>query len=168
MDNRAYVILLLVALLWTLLVTALIGNVIATNINGAMATINFTMFTAALAWVVGLVGLAAAFVSTLARPILLIPLYFLAVLFTFIDGIALAAVLRAPDCGNLAHASLPRHWIGFGSSNDAKRCRELEASTAFLWFLWATFSVVFVIAIFEARRGIGSSALSSRPMSQIG
>merc|ERR1711879_775050 len=80
------------ALLWTLLITALIGNVMASNINAASSAtqaINFTMFVAAWSWVACLVGLAAIIVTALAIPWLLFPLDILAVLFTFISAVVM-------------------------------------------------------------------------------
>jgi hypothetical protein len=159
-------------LLWTLLITALIGNVIANNRNAAgsaEAAVNFTMFVAALSWIAGLVGLAGVFVSFLARPLLALPLDGLATLFTFIAAIVLAAKSRAVDCGNIGDRS--SSWIGYGSGNDAKRCREIEASTAFMWFLWASFMGVLFFVIRDARGGgsFSRSSRSSRPnMSQVG
>jgi Membrane-associating domain len=128
------------ALLWTLLITALIGNVMASNINAASSAtqaINFTMFVAAWSWVAGLVGLAAIFITALAIPWILWPLDIIAVLFTFISAIVLAAKLKAVDCNNIGRQ--PSNWIAFGSNNNEKRCREIQASTVFMWFLWVTF-----------------------------
>ncbi|KAJ6440435.1 non-classical secretion pathway, nce2 component [Purpureocillium lavendulum] len=161
------------ALLWTLLITALIGNVIASTNHAstsANATINFTMFVAALSWVVCLYGLAAAFFTALASAVILLPLDILGVLFTFIDAIVLAAKLRAPNCGNIPNANLPSNWVGFGSSNDEKRCREIQASTAFMWFLWACLSVCLFFTVKESRGGLGGGfRRSGRPnMSQVG
>ncbi|KID76372.1 uncharacterized protein G6M90_00g075550 [Metarhizium brunneum] len=160
-----------VGLLWTLLITALIGNVIASNNNGQMATINFTMFVAALSWVANLYGVAAAIISSLSMVIVLLVLDGLATLFTFINAIVLAAKLGAPNCGNLRNASLSSSWIGWGSSDNEKRCREIQASTAFMWFLWACFCVSLFFTVREARGGGGlrGSVRSGRPnMSQVG
>ncbi|PWI75271.1 hypothetical protein PCL_05929 [Purpureocillium lilacinum] len=162
-----------IALLWTLLITALIGNVIASETHAATsanAAINFTMFVAALSWVVCLYGLAAAFFTALASAVILLPLDILGVLFTFINAIVLAAKLRAPNCGNIPGANLPSNWIGYGSNNDEKRCREIQASTAFMWFLWACFSVCLFFTIKDSRGGLGGGfRRSGRPsMSQVG
>ncbi|KAG5980229.1 hypothetical protein E4U55_004252 [Claviceps digitariae] len=157
------------ALLWTLLITALIGNVIASNINAAssaMAAINFTMFVAALSWVVHLYGLAAVFISSLGQAMIMLPLDGLLTLFTFIDAIVLAAKLRAPNCGNINPFSLPAAWIGYGSADTEKRCREIQASTAFMWFLFATSAAALFFTVKGAR---GGSIRSGRPnMSQVG
>jgi hypothetical protein len=159
-------------LLWTLLITALIGNVIANNNNAAgsaESAVNFTMFVAALSWIAGLVGLAGIFVSSLARPLIALPLDGLATLFTFISAIVLAAKSHAVDCGNIGDQS--DNWIGYGSNNNSKRCREVEASTAFRWFLWVSYVGALFFVVRDAR-GSGTfsrSSRSSRPnMSQVG
>jgi len=160
------------ALLWTLLITALIGNVIASNVNAsssAMAAVNFTMFVAVLSWLANLYGLASAVISSLGRAIILLPLDALVTLFTFIDAIVLAAKLRAPNCGNINPSSLPENWIGYGSSDTEKRCREIQASTAFMWFLFACSAVALFFSAKEARGGLGGSIRTGRPnMSQVG
>ena len=160
------------ALLWTLLITALIGNVIANNVfaaSSASAAVNFTMFVAALSWVVCLYAIAATFFSALARPIIMLPLDILAVLFTLISAIVLSAKLRAVNCGNIPGANLPDNWIAYGSFDDEKRCREIQASTVFMWFLWVTFCGGLFFTFRESRSGFGGSMRSSRPnMSQVG
>lgn len=157
------------ALLWTLLITALIGNVIASNINGsgsATRAINYTMFVAAWSWVASLWGLAAIFITAIAIPLVLLPLDILAVLFTFVDAILLAAKLHAVDCGNIAREG--RNWIAYGSNNDHKRCREIQASVAFMWFLWATFCACLFFTVVDTRGGLRSPFRRSKPaMSQV-
>jgi hypothetical protein len=170
MSGAIAIALRSLALLWTLLITALIGNVIASNINAsssATAAINFTMFVAALSWVAGLYGLAASFFTALLIPLVVFPLDILAVLFTFIDAIVLAAKLRAVNCGNIGGRNLPRNWIAFGSANDEKRCREIQASTAFMWFLWATFCACLFFTWKQCRSPFGSSRSSRPNMTQV-
>lgn len=157
------------ALLWTLLITALIGNVIASNVNAASSAtkaVNFTMFVAAWSWITSLYGLATAIFAGLLVPLVVVPLEIFAVLFTFIDAILLAAKLHAPNCGNIHNES--HNWIAFGSHNNEKRCREIQASTAFMWFLWATFSVALFFTIKEARGGLGRLRGVRPSMSQVG
>ncbi|TFB02046.1 Non-classical export protein 2 [Trichoderma ghanense] len=177
MSNLLKVALRGIALVWTLLITALIGNVIASNVNGHMVTVNFTMFVAALSWVALLYGLLAIFIESIAVPSALLILDGLATLFTFICAIVLAAELRAPNCGNIPGQHLPSGWIGFGSpGHDETRCREIQASTAFMWFLWACFMLILFLTWRDARSSgfTGSmrtsrSSRSSRPaMSQVG
>jgi hypothetical protein len=150
--------------LWVLLITALIGNVIALNIDGPMASINFTMFVAVLSWLAVIYGLVASFVESLAIPIVMFALDGAAALFTFIAGIVLAAKLRAVNCSNPHQGP---GWIGNGAADVHKRCREIQASTAFMWFLWATFAATLALAFLNFRR-MGGSARSHGPgMSQV-
>lgn len=149
---------------WVLLITALIGNVIALNVNGPMAAINFTMFVAVLSWLAVIYGLAASFVERLAVPIVMFALDGAAALFTFIDAIVLSATLGATNCANPNKGD---GWIGFGALDVGKRCREIQASTVFVWFLWATFVATLALAFLSFRR-MGGSARSHGPgMSQV-
>jgi hypothetical protein len=86
--------------LWTLLITALIGNVIAEAFAGNPSSINYAIFVAVFSWLVLLYGFAAAFVESLAIPIVLGAMDLLATLFTFIAGVVLAAKLHVHSCGN--------------------------------------------------------------------
>lgn len=140
-------------LLWIILLTALLGNVIATAHNNALVTnaaVNFSMFVTVLAWLVTLYGLALSFVSSLAIPIVVLALDGLVVLFSFIDAIVLAALLRARNCGVF-------------DSGLEKKCRELQASTAFMWFLFATFVGTLALAAMAFKRGGGSVRSSGGP-----
>lgn len=157
-----------VALVWTLIITALIGNVIASNVNGdggATRAINYTMFSAAWAWVAGLWGLFAAFIGALAIPLVLVALDVLAIIFTLIAAILLAAKLGTPNCGDIQ--GYGRRWIAFGSNSDEKRCREIQASTVFLWFLFANFVVLLFFSFKDWRGGFGGFRRSKPSMSQV-
>jgi hypothetical protein len=155
-------------LLFIIILTGLIGNVIASNINAAStatAAINFSMFVIALSWVAALLGLAASLFERIALPVLaLLGADALATLFTFISAVVLAAKLTAVNCSNTAgHAA---NWIAYGSANDEKRCREVQASTVFMWFLFATFAAALVLGFIGFRRG-GGSMRSGPTMSQV-
>ena len=82
---------------WTLLITALVGNVIATAF-ATNSSVNYAMFVAAFSWIVLLLGFAAAWMEQLN--IILIPLDALATIFTFVAGVVLAAKLHVHSCGN--------------------------------------------------------------------
>ncbi|KAF4591822.1 non-classical secretion pathway, nce2 component [Ophiocordyceps camponoti-floridani] len=138
------------ALIWVLLATAVIGNVLHNNINGYMAPINFAMFCAALAWFPALYGFFASFIPAMVCPVFMIPLDALAVFFTFVGAVVLSGSLGAPNCGDLHFARHGRHWIGWGAKNDVKRCREIQASTSFLWFLWVSLSFGLIFSIRSA------------------
>ena len=83
-----------------LLITALVGNAINNQISGSPASINFVIFVAALDWIVVLYGLVAAFVESLAIPVVLLVLDGLGILFTFIAAIVLPAKLHVHSCNN--------------------------------------------------------------------
>ena len=159
------IIIRAVQFLWTLLITALIGNVMASNRNGHMKGLNFTMFVAALSWISLIYGFVAAFVESFAIPIAMLILDGLTALFTFINAIVLAALLGGVNCSNFSHKG--SGWIGFGSSNTEKRCREIQASTAFMWFLWVTVSAALALAFMSFRRISVGGRSSNQHMSQV-
>jgi hypothetical protein len=84
--------------LWTLLITALVGNVIATAFAGNPSSINYAIFVAVFSWIVLLIGLAAAWMEL--SDIIPIVLDALATIFTFVAGVVLAAKLGVHSCGN--------------------------------------------------------------------
>jgi hypothetical protein len=84
--------------LWTLLTTALVGNVIATAFAGNPSSINYAIFVDVFSWIVLLIGLAAAWMEQ--SNIILIVLDALATIFTFVAGVVLAAKLGVHSCGN--------------------------------------------------------------------
>ncbi|KAK7756004.1 hypothetical protein SLS62_001947 [Diatrype stigma] len=159
-------ILRLLQLLWVLLATALLGNVVATN-GGRVGTpaLHFTMFVCAISWLTVLYGLVAHFVAAIAVPIALLALDALATLFTFIAAVVLSAKLTAVNCKNLDGKD--PSYIAFGSSNDEKRCREIQGGIVFLWFLFATFGASLFFVFKDFRLG-GGSIRRGPNMSQIG
>lgn len=156
------------SLLWTILVTALIGNVIALTVSAAgsaTAAINFCMFVAVVAWLTTLLGLAQALFPSFSMRgsiVLLAQLVLdaLAFLFTFVAAVVLAAKLRAVNCGKLDPEKLPSDYIAWGSFDNTKRCREIQASTVFLWFLFATLAGCLTFSIREWRSGRSGSRSS--------
>lgn len=155
-------------LLFIVILTGLIGNVIASNINAASsatAAINFSMFVVVLSWLAALLGLAAGMVERVALPLVVhLGADALATLFTFIDAIVLAAKLKAVNCADTS--GQPGDWIAYGSADDTKRCREVQASTVFMWFLFATFAAALALSFLGFRRG-GGSIRSGPTMSQV-
>lgn len=94
------VVLRALQFLWTLLITALIGNVIQDAFNGNPASINYAMFVAVFSWLVLIYGVVAAVMEGVNIPVLLMAGDALAALFTFIAGITLAAELNVHSCSN--------------------------------------------------------------------
>ncbi|KAF4972363.1 hypothetical protein FZEAL_9612 [Fusarium zealandicum] len=168
--NLIKMILRASALLITLLLTALVGNVMTSNIDAvgsATAAVNFAMFVAIISWIVCIIGLVAFFASALDKPLLQMPLDGAAVLFSFISAVVLAAKLRAVDCGKIDPKALPNDWIAWGSASDEKRCRELQGSTVFMWFLFVCFCGSLFLSVRDARNTFGSLRASRPSMSQI-
>ncbi|KAI1762603.1 marvel domain-containing protein [Hypoxylon sp. FL1150] len=157
-------ILRILQLLFVLITTALIGNVIASNDTGRESAINFTMFVCALSWIAAIYGLVSHFVSSMAIPVALLALDSAATLFTFIDAIVLSAKLRAVNCSNFGNKA--SDWIAFGSHDDEKRCREIQASVVFMWFLFASFAASLFFILNDFRRSGGS--VRGPNMSQVG
>jgi len=151
-----------------LLITALVGNAINNQISGSPASINFVIFVAALDWIVVLYGLVAAFVESLAIPVVLLVLDGLGILFTFIAAIVLPAKLHVHSCNNAVY--LLSNELTNGSNSPTKTCRELQASTAFLWFLFAAFVASLVVSFIGSRGSFSSGRAGGRTgpsMSQV-
>jgi Membrane-associating domain len=88
-----------IALFWTFLLTALIGNVIAESIVGTPSGVNYGMFTTVLSWLTAIAGLVGCFTEAVPT-IALLATDIVAVLFTFIAGIVFAAKLGVHSCNN--------------------------------------------------------------------
>ncbi|KAK0741225.1 marvel domain-containing protein [Schizothecium vesticola] len=156
-------------LLFVVILTGLIGNVIATNIDAAgsaTAAINFTMFVIVLSWLTTIFGLATAFVDRIAIPMALLAADGAASLFTFIAAIVLSAKLGVANCGAIVPEDHSDSWIVFGSANDPKRCRQIQAGTVFMWFLFLTSAAALTLTFLGFRRG-GGSVRSGPTMSQV-
>ena len=139
-----------------LLVLALTGNMIHEALGGNPSIVNYVMFVAVFS-MLSLLYLIPATISEGFQFHSMLPVGIdaLNVLFTFIGGVALAAYLGANNCSDSVSASLlqlPRrhpdplqnytksNLVTAGSDDNMKRCREAQASTAFLWFAFATFT----------------------------
>jgi len=123
--------------LFTLLTTALIGNAIHDAFSGNPSGVNFAIFVDVFCWLVLLVGFAAVFLESLAIPVLFFAMDGLAALFSFIAAVVLSAKLGVHSCGNKGYL-ISNNYTN-GAHNMSKRCHELQAATAFFWFLFAAF-----------------------------
>jgi len=136
------------------IVMALIGNMIATSYGGNnSAMVNYDMFVAVFAMLSLFYFIPTTVMDSFGMPIVNIALDVLNVLFWFCAAVATAAYLGVHSCNN-AHYTTTNH-ITNGSPNTSKRCREAQASTAFLWFGWAAFTASMV---FSLMAGKGSGA----------
>lgn len=87
------------AFLWTLLITALLGNVIADAYGGTPSQINYCMFVVVLSWIVLLIGFTGSFIESIPL-IVLLAADLLAIFFTFVAAVLLSAKLGVHSCGN--------------------------------------------------------------------
>jgi hypothetical protein len=87
------------AFLWTLLITALLGNIIADASGGTPSQINYCMFVAVLSWIVLLIGFTGSFSESVPLMVLLAA-DVLAIFFTFVAAVLLSAKLGVHSCGN--------------------------------------------------------------------
>lgn len=87
--------------LWTLLVMALVGNMIADSFSGNPATVNYAMFVSAFSMFSLFYLVPASFnLDWAIHPIIMIVLDTLNAIFFLTAGIALAARLEAHSCSN--------------------------------------------------------------------
>ncbi|KAI9708178.1 MAG: hypothetical protein M1820_004132 [Bogoriella megaspora] len=131
--------------IWTLLIMALVGNMIATAFSGNPSIVNYDMFVS----VFGMLSLFYLIPATLRdsfmiHPIFMIVLDVLNTIFFFCGGVATAAELHVHSCSNPNYTLYNK--VTNGSPDTGKRCREAQASTAFLWFGFAAFLVSAVLS----------------------
>ncbi|KNG89409.1 non-classical export protein Nce2 [Aspergillus nomiae NRRL 13137] len=143
--------------LWTLLVMALIGNMIAGAFSGNPATVNYAMFVSAFSMFTLFYLVPATInIDWAIHPIIVIVVDTLNAIFFLTAGIALAARLEAHSCSNNEYTL--HNEVTNGSVHREKRCREAQASTAFLWLAWAGYTASIALSTLAARR-----AVSHRP-----
>lgn len=158
--------------LWTLLIMALIGNVIADAFAGNPSIINYDMFVAVFSMLSLFYLFAVAFNEGLAgHPAIPLALDILNTIFFFCGAVAMAADLGVHSCGNDAYTR--RNGLTNGAANRGKRCHELQASTAFLWFGFASYAASTVMSGLASRggglnmRGRGGIRKGGPSMSQV-
>lgn len=124
--------------LFTFLIMALVGNMIAETRGGSPSLINFDMFVVVFAMLSLFYLIAITFKEQFTfHKFVPAGLDLLNAVLFFIAAIAMSAELGAHSCSN-------RDWtrsnrITNGSNNTGSRCREAQAVTAFLWFNFALF-----------------------------
>ncbi|KAI9755217.1 MAG: hypothetical protein M1815_005155 [Lichina confinis] len=138
--------------LWTLLVLALTGNMIAEAFAGNPSAVNFTIFVAVFAMLSLLYLIPASVKESLTiHPIIMLALDVINTLLFLIAGIVMAAKLGVHSCGNEDY--LKSNSITNGSGNMGKRCHQAQAVTAFLWFGFAAFLASTVLSALGSRGG---------------
>ncbi|KAJ5210557.1 hypothetical protein N7491_010364 [Penicillium cf. griseofulvum] len=145
---------------WTLLVMALIGNMIAEAFAGNPGVVNYSIYTSVFSMFTLFYLVPASFnLDWALHPIIMIVIDLLNCIFFFCAAIALAAKLECHSCGDQKY--LDRNEITNGSHNKSKRCREAQASVAFLWFAWAGYMASVIVSFFMSRSA-SSNGRSSR------
>lgn len=142
---------------WSLLIIALVGNMIHDATKGNPAIVNFDIFVG----IFGMLSLLYLIPATLSEsfrvhPLLMVGLDVLNTLFFFCGAVATAAYLGVHSCGNAGYTA--SNFITNGSDNRRKRCHEAQASTAFLFFGFAGFAASAVLSALEGK----SSGVSMR------
>lgn len=136
--------------IWSLLVIALVGNMIATSFSGNPSLVNYDMF-------VGVFGMLTLFYlipatlkeSLQGHPLLMVVLDTLNAIFWFCAAVAMAAELNVHSCSNTDYTTSNK--ITNGSHDTHGRCREAQATTAFLWFGFAAFVGSAVLSGLQSR-----------------
>lgn len=124
--------------LFTLIIMALVGNMIAEAYAGNPSVINYDMFVAVFAMLTLFYLVAIEFKEQFTfHKFVPAALDLLNALFFFCAAVAMAAELGARSCSNGDYTR--SNHITNGSRNTGGRCREAQATTAFLWFTWALF-----------------------------
>ncbi|KAL9600480.1 MAG: hypothetical protein Q9219_003131 [cf. Caloplaca sp. 3 TL-2023] len=137
----------------TLLIMALIGNVIADAFAGNPSIINYVIFVSVFAMLSLFYLIGASIIESLAIPIAMVILDALNTLLFLIGGIALAAYLGVHSCGNRSYVE--HNKITNGSHNPTKRCHEEQAACAFLWFGAAAWAASLIMTALSSRGGAG-------------
>jgi len=148
--------------LFTLLSMALVGNAIAIQIYGNQS-VNFAMFTSTFAMIVLIVWVVSKFVGLPA--LVMLGLDAFATIVSLIAGIVLAARLDVHSCNNEAYL-----FSNSLTQGKVRRCRELQASCAFFWFMFAGFLASTVLDFLHRDSNTlrGSRRSSSAPaMAQV-
>lgn len=137
---------------WTLLIMALIGNMLAQSPYGNPAIINYYMFTAVFSMLSLFYLFPATFNEGLAgHSLILMSVDALNLIFTFCAAVALPAYIHVHQCANTAYTNSNFVLNATPVGNQEKRCREAQASTAFMWFLFASFAASLVLDFFQGR-----------------
>jgi len=155
--------------LWTLLIMALVGNMIATAYSGNPAIVNYDMFVSVFSMLTLLYLIPATIRDSFAfHPLIMVTLDLLNTIFFLCGAIATAAYLGVHSCSNKPY--IRTNFVTNGSPNMEKRCREAQASTAFLWFGFAAFAISTVLSGLQSRGSAnvhGGGIRRSPAMSQV-
>ncbi|KAF2642795.1 hypothetical protein P280DRAFT_468107 [Massarina eburnea CBS 473.64] len=133
----------------SLIIMALVGNMIATSFAGNSSMVNYDMFVAVFGMLSLLYLLPTSILDNFNVPIVNIALDVLNAIFWFCAAVATAAYLGVHSCSNRAYTTT--NHITNGSLDSSKRCREAQASTAFFWFGWAAWVASTAFSVMSGR-----------------
>ncbi|PGH08771.1 hypothetical protein AJ79_05870 [Helicocarpus griseus UAMH5409] len=131
--------------IFAVIIMALIGNMINEAYNESSSTVNYVLFVPAFTLLTMFYLLTATINdSFIVHPAVMFLVDLLNLIFVFCGAVALPSKLRVHDCSNEEYTST--NTITRDGSDLEQRCREAQASTAFLWFLWAAFLASTIIS----------------------
>ncbi|KAI9753338.1 MAG: hypothetical protein M4579_005196 [Chaenotheca gracillima] len=155
LSGMANIVLRGFQFLWTLLILAIVGNMIASAFGGNPSIINYDMFVAVFSMLSLFYLIPTTFRdSFIVHPMIMVAVDALNALFFLIGGIAMAAILRVHSCSDSDYTK--NNSITNGASDRGKRCREGQAVTAFLWFGFAAYLGSTILSALSSR-GSGAS-----------
>lgn len=138
---------------WTLLIMALVGNMIASATKGNPSIVNYDMFASVFSMLSLLYLVPATLKEELSfHPLIAIVLDTLNTLFFFVGGVATASYLGVHSCSNAKYTTT--NFVTNGAHDTAKRCHEAQASTAFLWFGFAAYAVSAATSALQGRGNV--------------
>ncbi|KAF2749584.1 hypothetical protein M011DRAFT_466026 [Sporormia fimetaria CBS 119925] len=136
----------------SLIIMALVGNMIATAYAGNSAMVNYTIFVSVFGMFSLLYLIPTLFISRFFLPFVALVLDALNVIFWFCAAVALPSYLGVRSCSNRSYTRT--NHITNGSPDTEKRCREAQASTAFLWFGWAAWVATLILGFLSNRGNV--------------
>ncbi|KAK2747963.1 hypothetical protein FQN57_001554 [Myotisia sp. PD_48] len=141
----ANMVLRVCQLVFAVIVMGLIGNMIDDATNGSSSTVNYNMFVPAFT-LLTLFYLIPAGIwdKVMMHPGIVFIIDVMNCIFIFCGAVALPAKQHVHSCTNEDYTST--NSITRGSPFPEKRCREGQAATAFLWFLWFTFLLTSIFS----------------------
>lgn len=139
-------------LLWTILIMALVGNMINEARNGNHSAVNYAMFVSVFSLLSLFYLIPATFRESLViHPMIKVALDVINAILFFIGGVVLAAKLEVHSCGNDDY--IKNNPITNGGDNMNKRCHEAQAVTAFLWFGFIAYLASAILSAIASRSG---------------
>lgn len=104
---------MMVQFLWTLLIMALVGNMIATAFSGNPSIVNYDMFVSVFGMLTLFYLIPATFKESFqGHPLLMVILDTLNAIFFFCGAVAMSAELHVHSCSNNVRRNQNRHASG--------------------------------------------------------